>query len=81
MIGQQSSPVRALAQRAEQHEHPKPKRDELKLASILDDYKANYKKRSAAPALSGLPKLRGVTRTSRYEALGEKMKAQAKVHR
>ncbi|WP_447597904.1 hypothetical protein [Nitrospira sp. Nam80] len=53
----------------------------MKLASILDDYKANYKKRSAAPALSGLPKLRGVTRTSRYEALGEKMKAQAKVHR
>jgi len=81
VIGQQSSPVRALAQRAEQHEHPKPKRDESKLASILDDYKANYKKRSAAPALSGLPKLRGVTRTSRYEALGEKMKAQAKVHR
>ena len=81
VIGQQSSPVRAFAKRAEQHEHPKPKRDESRLASILADYKNKYKARKAAPALSGLPKLRGVTRRSRYEVLAEKMKAQAKVHR
>jgi hypothetical protein len=81
VIGQHSSPVKAAAKRAEQHEHSKPQRNESKLASILADYKTNYKKRKAAPALSGLPKLRGVTRMSRYEVLAEKMEAQAKVGR
>ncbi len=81
VIGQQASPVKAFARRAQQHEHPKPQRDESKLASILADYKTNYKKRKAAPALSGLSKLRGVTRMARYQALSETMAGKAKVGR
>jgi hypothetical protein len=81
VFGQQASPVKAFAQRAKQFEHAKPQRDESKIGSLLAEYKANYKKKKAAPALSGLPKLRGVTRAGRYKALSEVLGARVKVGR
>jgi len=63
VVGRQEPPARRLfAARIEAHDHPKPERPEAKIQAIL----SNYQSRPPHPSATGLPRLRGVTRTARY---------------
>jgi hypothetical protein len=60
--GEETPVRRANQMRATRHEHPRPARDEARIAEILESYQS----RPLRTGASGLPHLRGVTRKARY---------------
>lgn len=79
VFGRQASKIPVLAQRAKRYDHPKPERpEEETLQRSLDDYHMNPHPKCKGLAGSGLPNMRGITRTGRYKAASERLSALAR---
>jgi hypothetical protein len=69
VFGAESPAVARLAQRAQRHDHPKPRRPaEPELMSILERHR-----KSKRAGMTGLPQLQAITRSGRYRALASRM--------
>jgi hypothetical protein len=69
VVGQQAPP-RAAAKKQERHDHPKaPRPPEERLQHLLHRYQAQ----PPPPHGTGLPQMRGITRTGRYQASAESL--------
>lgn len=74
VLGQQAPGLRVPAMRAKRYDHPKSKRpSDEKLQSVLDDYNSRPHPKCVERPRSGLPHLRSITRTARYEATSRRL--------
>ena len=68
----QEAPSMAAAMKQERHDHPKAQRPpEERLQEVLHSYRA----KQPAPNRTGLPQMRAITRTGRYQASAEALRA------
>ena len=78
VFGHAAPSIGVAARRARAFAHTKPEKDEMMIQRKMDHYKATYKSKPAAQKFSGLPQLKGITRTGRYQAVAAELKARMK---